>query len=143
MAIPTLERRALYERFLVDEMRAARAQVAGEQYRRAVAKDTHEQAVQALVAMMFEASQRKEGARVLVHLDERISGKIPQPLETPPALPPFVLMIGTNGGHVALGYAPQGIVPGMETFMPPEVKALPAPAGNGHGGKRRPRKDRP
>lgn len=71
---------------------------------------------------------------------------LPTPLDPtpgPPALPPFVLMIGTNGGHVALGYAPQGIVPGMETFMPPEVKALPAPAGNGHGGKRRPRKDRP
>src|SRR5258705_529632 len=72
---------------------------------------------------------REGDGKVAVHIAERKWGRMPLPIEGPPALPPFVLMIGTNGGHVALGYNPQGIVPGMETFMPPEVKALPAPAG--------------
>lgn len=146
-AIPTLQKRAIYEKFFVDELRAyeeEQAQVGTHKKRRKPvkrieARGTHAKAIQGIVRMMVQGANAAGGARIVVHLDERLSGRIPAEVEAPPAMPPFVLMIGANGNSLALGYTPQGVVPGMEAFMPREVKALPA-SGNGHkngkGGRR-------
>lgn len=127
-ARPTLEKRALYEKFFVDEIAAERSR----KHKRRVPKTTHEKAIQGVVQLLYKAAQSvKFGSRDRIQLDERISGRIPAEVEAPPAMPPFVLMIGANGNSLALGYNPQGVVPGMEAFMPKEVKALPV-SGNGH-----------
>lgn len=86
-----------------------------------------------MVRLMIEADV-KDRARLLIHLDERLSGREPAVLDdAAPAMPPFVLLIGANGNQMALGYAPQGVVPGMESLMPSQVKALLPPHGNGKG----------
>lgn len=90
---------------------------------------------------LLEAQNAEPSLRAVVL---RLVMPAPQePPSGPPPTPPFVLILGSNGAQAALGYAPHGVVPGMEQFMPDRVQAaLPATTkghSNGKGsGKRKP-----
>lgn len=81
---------------------------------------------------LAERRAGKGEAALLCKLYEKALPTPQDPAPGPAPSPPFVLLIGQNGGQIALGYSPQGVVPGMERFMPAEVQAQLPPAGNGH-----------